>query len=37
VEPIKVGQLGDVSLDADNIVLNGFRRLVELHLAGDGP
>jgi hypothetical protein len=33
VEPIKVSQLGDVSLDAGNIVSNGFRRLVELLLA----
>jgi hypothetical protein len=33
VEPIKVSQLGGVSLDAGNIVPNGFRRLVELLLA----
>jgi hypothetical protein len=33
VEPIKVSQLGDVSLDAGNIVPNGFRRLVKLLLA----
>jgi hypothetical protein len=33
VEPIKVSQLGDVSLDAGNIVPNGFRRLVKLLLT----
>jgi hypothetical protein len=33
VDPIKVRQLGDVSLDAGKIVPNGFRRLVKLPLA----
>ena len=33
VEPIKVSQLGDVSLDAGYVVPNGFHRLIKLLLA----
>src|ERR1700681_3151432 len=33
IEPIKVNQLGDVSLDAGDIVPNGSHRLVKLLLA----
>jgi hypothetical protein len=33
-EPIKVKLLGDVSLDAGNVVPHGFRRFVKLLLAG---